>query len=63
MIIYAVSSLIAFMYGITYSDWLVNMLALYSFLEVCAEVCVGVYWIFIRRKGKVNDLGRTKRRS
>ena len=52
MIIYVVSSLIAFMYGITYSDWVVNMLAFYSFLELCAEVCIVAYWIFDRRKGK-----------
>lgn len=49
MIFYVVSSLVAFMYGITYSDWLVNMLAFYSFLELCAEVvCIGI----ILRRGR-----------
>lgn len=52
MIVYVVSSLIAFMYGITYSDGVVNMLAMYSFLELCAEVCLGIYWMLVRRKGK-----------
>ena len=52
MIFYFVSSLIAFMYGITYGEIVVNFLAYSSFCELCAEVCFIVYWIFTRRKGK-----------